>query len=452
MIFDSASAMLMAMFVTATLIFFYIRGAFGWTGNPAAWGVFMRAIERLIRKKIETPLDIYCDDLMALGATAYAYSDQQIAQDLVRKTLNNESAINMGKSIAPSPAADILGGWISLKTESVRVNNKGIDKLLYTFFCIDNRKDMKHHKKVFEILAGVAMRYSRFLPFMSPFTSSFFIQMRRFSNNSAKHTMNSNCRFCIEIWRVVAVCLYIDRNSLRIPLRSLVDHSNAGLDVISITDASPWGLCVMLFHPLYHGLHLGYAYLHLPYDPWDGNNEILPEGPIKQRALKYGDSSLQNNREFNSHILNMIVIHKFIPPSSPTRPRQVHWIGDNISSLKWARTHRCNSPSAFYANMADAWLRIHTRFELTSTEHIAGASVRMGPVDKISRKIATPEIDSKLKFDVASDTNIRDLFLLFDPLRPQTNIPDHRSTFTSLHSIMHKILPNSKHTYIFDQE
>jgi len=242
---------------------------------------------------------------------------------------------------------------------------------------------------------------------MQPFVGAFYTQLKQFRNTSAQHSFNSNSRFCIEIWRIVSVMLFIDRNSLAIPLLSVAHHPNLGVDCITKTDASPW--------------------------------KIVVPSSMQKRADLVRESDHQNLREFLCHILQMIVIHKCIPPI-PGRQYRILWIGDYMSALKWGRKERCNSQSALYANWADAWLRVRTQVLLLGTEHCAG--INMGIVDDLSRnKISCTQLDPHLELNITDDgDSIKKLFMMFDPTVMRTNLTSHRSAFMELHHIMQAII------------
>ena len=165
-------------------------------------------------------IDIYVDDWMGLSRWDWAQQDQKAIHNLVKDTFNYEGAVKIKKSVPPTTRIEILGGLIDLTEEYIRPNDKGCDKILYTFFAIDERE--KQSRNTFEILGGVASRYANFLPFMQPFVGIFFVQMGNFKKEGAKlHKLSSSAKMCIEIWRIVAVMLWVNKEALRLPLQTM---------------------------------------------------------------------------------------------------------------------------------------------------------------------------------------------------------------------------------------
>ena len=66
------SAVLLAMRITATIIFIHLAGSFGWTGTPMAWSIIGSAMLRICDRKYVDEIDLYLiyDDFVGFGLLA----------------------------------------------------------------------------------------------------------------------------------------------------------------------------------------------------------------------------------------------------------------------------------------------------------------------------------------------------------------------------------------------
>ena len=72
-----SSVYLLAIYILEGLLCIFIRGCFGWTGNPMVWGVVSRVMQRFLSKVISGTIHIFVDDIMCLSLIENADSDQQ---------------------------------------------------------------------------------------------------------------------------------------------------------------------------------------------------------------------------------------------------------------------------------------------------------------------------------------------------------------------------------------
>jgi hypothetical protein len=116
-------------------------------------------------------------------------------------------------------------------------------------------------------------------------------------NSFAKIQADSNARFAIEMWRVVAILLWINKDFFPVPIESLAWGYMFLIHYKIKTDASPWKLAAAIFSM--DGHMLAYTTLVLPYkDP---------------------DNKYQNVKEFSGGILGCILASIF---SETIKPHQ----------------------------------------------------------------------------------------------------------------------------------
>jgi hypothetical protein len=243
--FNPTSALLLVILVSVGLLLMHVVGNFGWTGAPFVWGVISRALERKAKTLFVGVLDVYVDDFVGFAHFSVAVAAQQLVQELIKRALG-DTAVNIQKSIPPTTECDVLGWTVCLVSETFCPNLRGCAKLLFAFFSVDTSRDQP--RKMFEVLAGLANRYSEGIPEMKPYVSAFFAMEQACGTHSnVRKRMSSRAKFCVEMWRVVALMLWYDSNSLRKPLISVTHLSSVKPDFYLWSDASPWKLAAILY-------------------------------------------------------------------------------------------------------------------------------------------------------------------------------------------------------------
>ena len=124
-----------------------------------------------------------------------------------------DSAINDDKTVRPTKTTDVPGWEFDLTNEVCYPNQKGCNKLLVVFFCFDVKK--QQYRELWEVLAGVAERYSAGLVGLRTFVSPFHHMKEKCVRRLAKSgrprsgavVASSSALFCIEMWRSEALLL-----------------------------------------------------------------------------------------------------------------------------------------------------------------------------------------------------------------------------------------------------
>lgn len=386
--FSPLSTLYMAVCISATVIFIYTNGNFGWTGSPMVFGLIGRALLRSVRSATCGVCWLYCDDFMLFARESDIDSDFSIVQSICIRTFG-ESALEPSKNQAPATQSIILGWDVDLLTESVCPNKKGRDKLLYAFFSVNTNNSQP--LRLWQLLASLAERYSIGLLCMRPFVAPLHHMIRKCGVRSfAKAKADSAAKLCIEMWRLVAIVLWFDPNILAVPISAMCDSRLLPTPLAClITDASPWKLAAGIYSP--HGVILAWTTFLLPFG-------------------KDVEGRYQNNREFLGLLLGLFLMVKTFPfaPSIST-----HWVSDNKSALSWAESGKAGSRASQYANVALCWLQLHKRVLLSKTSHLPG--VHMGDIDSASRDKPSPSLPSRLFVCMDSNTSLTRLFRICDP-------------------------------------
>ena len=242
--FDPVSCYLMATQVALGIVMIYISGCFGYHACPLIFGVFSRAITRVLALCCSGSVYVYVDDLIGFSHMSRAIADQKMAQEVIIRTFGPTSLSE--KSLLPCQSGEVLGWTVDLVRELIRPNDKAIRKLMFAFFTVDLEAD-KWPLRQCQMLASLAERYSLALCGMKNFVQPLHNMCRTppkegtassFSQNRSKMRVTSAARFAVEMWRVVAICLFADPLCFAMPIRSIV-RDNSIAELYFISDAGP---------------------------------------------------------------------------------------------------------------------------------------------------------------------------------------------------------------------
>jgi hypothetical protein len=259
---------------------------------------------------------------MTASPAETARDDQLATQQFVRRACGPK-AINVSKSLPPARTAEFIGWFIDLDLAFLRPNDKGIRKLVVSFFGCQLHKPLPLHD--YQVLASLAYRYSQGLIGLRPFVQPLYVMTRGWSSNQARKRPTSSAKLAIVVWRTVAVILLRDPSRLAVPLNSFTRDTESWTHYI-ISDAGPLALGVAVYaHQSPECLaHVSYT---------------LPFSAI--------ESKFQNVREFHGLLLGEVMLCVL-----NIRHSNVLWRGDNMAALSWARRNSCSSSAAQRAFIA----------------------------------------------------------------------------------------------------
>ncbi len=411
---EPSSALMFATRIDDELIFINSSGLFGWPSMPMAFGVISRALERKVNSVISGISIFFCDDNNALFLRDSAFSDQALAQEAMRQVLN-PSAVSSSKEITPRLVGDIIGWTIDLSNGTMRPTTKGTEKIFYAFSSVDTSR--KISLKTYQCLAGLSQFYSLGIVAMTAFVAP----LHKMCSAASKHNRlpSSEAKFCIEVWRIVAILLYTDPTFLNVKITAVTGHTvkeNLYLShtIVFISDASPWKLGAGLYCSTSNTL---IAYTSFPILFVDPHN-------------KY-----QNIREYLGMLLCLMLVRVIFPSE---RVMIGKWINDNKAALKWAKTAKCSSICGQAANIVVSWFQIHSGINVVESEHKAG--INMGIIDDISRDVKNPDLDSIPFVNLLSPSfkeshQLLQIFKLCDSTMTG-NITNHHDMFFKIHKTL----------------
>jgi len=388
----------------------YFHASMGYTGFPMAWCCVSNAIRRAARKTTNGPIFVFVDDFGGCAKDSEALNDKIKTQTIIKNCINNE-ALALDKSVNPTKLTEIIGWKVNMLKEEFGPNEKACNKLLVTFFFVNYNVPLSC--KVYQLLASLAERYSCGLIGMSAFVAPFHTMV-----NIGKHLKrpSASIKFCIDMWRIVAILLYKDNSFFNRKIVSLTGHCYNGITyivdcLIIISDASPWKVGAAIINA-----HSGEFICYTSY------------------KLSYIDKEnrYQNIREYTGKFAGLCLLSKYYKKPSTTN---VKWINDNAAAVKWAEKNKCASQQGHIVNIVMAWFQIYASYNVTRVDRIPGKD--MGFIDDISRDVYHPLMDKIPYIDIRS-IEIDQLFDLCNPTIIHDK-EDNLVAFTSVHRLLSKM-------------
>jgi len=412
--FHPDSCKLMIVPIDLQYILIQLFGNLGWTGLPMAWGLVKRSILFLTKKFQNGILSAYVDDFIGFSHTSLANSDQSNLHKSMRNILG-DNCIKIEKSVPPTLSTDVLGWFIDLNNETIRPSDKGIDKLLFAFFFIDVNKSQ--NLKTYQLLSSLAERYSLAIlgmrAFVSPIQSMMILGNDKSKNWSKIPT--SNAKFCIEIWRLVSILLWLNPNKFSVKLTSISKHPIYTLQRTIISDAGPTQICSALYFQNSSTLQC-YTKFKLPF--------------IDHLNL------YQNIREYIGLIICLILLKLH---SSHTEPCFITWNTDSSTALSWAESNKVKSLCGQAANLATIWFQIYSGYHLSNVVHIPG--ITMDCIDRASRNLETTNDFQNVTFiNLQNNIHLTKLMSLINPTNKHQNCTDHHSLYIEIHNTLQSLL------------
>ena len=176
----------------------------------------------------------------------------------------------------------------------------------------------------------------------------------------ATRVASSQARFCIEVWRLVCLMLFLDKQSLSVSFSHVVRDHLKGCNYTIVTDAGPQYLGIVVMA----GVSMkGYGSFELPFHA--------------------EDPAYQNSREFMGYFGGEMLLLQLVDTIQHDEFTN-RWIGDNTSALSWIEHNKCSSCGTQSAFMALTWVTLSHNVQLIDTQHLAGRL--MGDVDALSRR------------------------------------------------------------------
>ena len=415
---DPKSAKLMCIPIGERHTLLQFTGNFGHCSMPAIFytGLSSPTI-RHIKPLIEGVVDGYCDDHAGLSHDSTVHADKAIGQQVLREVVGADVVCEK-KDMAPAKEAVIIGYHVSTLTGLTRPPEAACDKLLLVFITCD--VSAPHPLRFWELAAGLAERYSWILVGMRSFVQPFH-HMKHVVGTAKNHTKvaDSAAKFCIEMWKIMAVMLYLNPDAVAIPWMRLADSSANTPSALTKSDASPWKLCAGMYD--ISGELLSWTTHSLPY-------AISP-------------ASSQNHREFMGLLLSMILAYKTKHLYGSQVQVYMKWTGDNTTAIQWATANKCSSRAGQVTSMVITWFQVIAQIDIVQVEWTPG--ITMLEIDDGSRDVSNEKLLPALYLPTQRSGSALDhLFRICDP-NARLQVGEHHAVFQEVNTLIRAVLADA---------
>lgn len=448
------SALLLAMRITASIVFIHLAGSFGWTGAPMAWSIIGMAMLRIVIKHFSPnilSIFLICDDFVGFGRPHNCIVAAEFVRTLIYGVCGPNS-VSLEKSVM-GQQVEVIGYLIDLASPwgaTLTPKYDAIDKMTYYFFSFVITEAQA--LILWQILHAFAERYSHGLRGMRPFVSCFAHMIRSTGKGhhiatdasklyvikhqyAHKKEASASTKFAIEMWRLVCVLLYHRRDWFAIPIEQYISMNGANTSAIryrSVSDASPYRICSAIYCNQ-TGQLISWTSVKLPYDSDDTN-------------------SYQIHREYIGLLLTLFLISNSFPAdvrSARWCPITFRWVNDNTGALVWADKNKSSSLPSIITTMAVAAYQVLTNVSLVGSEWIPGLT--MGVIDHESRReehltagdYNSSELLPDLFIDLESNSSVMSIILMCNPHNPaHYTVDDYHEIFQNIYGYLRSVVNN----------
>ena len=120
----------------------------------------------------------------------------------------------------------------------------------------------------------------------------------------------------------------------------ILDNTNVKHEYITISDASPIGICGAIIDK-FSNTYLCYTFI-----------PILFDDPERR---------FQGLREYLGVLVVLLLVKVFYKHSNTN---SIKWISDNTGALSWASTNKCSSSHGHAANIITAWFQVYSSIHI----------------------------------------------------------------------------------------
>ena len=335
---------LCAFELTDNLTMFYIAGFFGHCSLPSFFNIVTKVAESEIQLAIRGSVCMYVDDVCGVSSNHFLEEDiEKSGKVIIALTGSKSLAVHKDRR---GRKVDWIGWGVDLDLESVNVSRKKLLKCLHGFFFTDLEDFVSI--KVIEKLASWCSRYAIILPALKPLSVTLHGEHAGMRNRKAKKRLSSEAKLVCWIWRVFLILIALKPDVFS---RKIMSFHNYASTIRVEYDASLTGLGLVISRKCeVNWINLKAGSLLVPYN-------LL------------GNSSFQNTMEFMAVALSVCIIRALGYSNFG-----LDLVGDNMSSLSWAKYNRFRRGRSLRATLL--FMRVTSTFamQINFAEHLAGES------------------------------------------------------------------------------
>ena len=232
------ASLLMTILINPTTVFVPVAPGFGWLGTPYVYNIptqyfHFRHCQRISALKLVDPATerpivdcgaTYIDDGMVVGPVALVTVELEQASACIRSTFSSDpNAVNSMKTVM-QPRAVRLGVLSDIDTEMAAPCWKAYLKLCYAFYHSIPYRIVGARLTVRQLqsLAGLSLRYSRYIHLLRQCAFSMFRCIRGHRNKNTLITLSVRVTHDILLWRTVLKSAYFDARLLQTPFNNVI--------------------------------------------------------------------------------------------------------------------------------------------------------------------------------------------------------------------------------------
>lgn len=439
---EPSSARMLCVKLTDEISMIPVTAGFGANSTPYSFDVVGDAAKRRMDTVIAELASVhrYVDDYMNFSHKSVADEVQDMVRFELDTTLGKGNGFDPKKSHPPSVEQTILGCLCNLQTALVRPSDLACEKLLFVFFTVD--LEVEHPLRVFQCLASLAERYSKYMRGMRPFVSALDSMCRSFGHGASMYSKSSSraarivrrispaARFCVEMWRVGTALMWMLPDRMSVPIFStLPNYHSKNLRGYIQTDAGK-------------NKTLSGSENRIGSVLWSADRSVALAHCSYVLPFREDVGVLfQNCREYIGLLLGKIMASTYFGDGDRTVVVPLLWLGDNQSALRWASSEKAKSRGAQFSCMAHTWFDMMSVISVRECEYVPTGL--MGAADDLSRnKLFNPILasSSEISLDVPW---VNGLFTLCDPASGE-DVADHHEAFLAIHSLLAANIPLHK--------
>jgi hypothetical protein len=308
--FEANGVKHLAMEMTDNKVIFFLCGLFGWSGTPAAFNVYTRAIIHELIHRIRGKALMYVDDIIIVTRKGNVNYDIDVTNKVCCNLLGDNAVEHKKTEFGRKIVA--IGYEFDLDKGLVTLSPRNTHRTLYAFMSVDFDKNIK--VSGMQKLASLASRCSKINVYMKPYVKTLYKEYAGRGQHTS-FTISSAARHVIWFFRILlgltAVCP--DRFS-----RTLISFRHIVPTLIIEFDASLQGIGILY------------------YIPGDTQDTLIGSCAVDISSLGFGsEAKYQNSAEFLGPILGIEGLQEL-----GVTPKSVHLRGDSITALTWASTEK----------------------------------------------------------------------------------------------------------------
>ena len=382
-----------------------------------------RPLTRTTQAQITCPLGRYVDYFNLCGLPEHILLDKPHLQNNIRKVFGPDAIAEEKDKLGP--IAEILAWKVNLLKGEIRPKDKAIAKQTFIFFMFD--LNIAQPLKLWECIMSLSSYYAKgirgAISFVKPFQT--MVGLAHSGNKTA--TATAATKFAIDQWRIMLFNLFIDKESLSIPIEifninnnplfkveeSIYDNTS---NLIIQGDAGPDQLAIGFY--------------------CNKTNELIRWTKYKLSYPEWDNVNCHTYYEYLVFMLSQILVYMWYPNNSK-EVITFQWKNDNTAALAWAAQHACGSMASQFACVCINQIQINSNILMIKPIFISG--IDMANIDRASRNMLAPSLAPEKYIHIQDNKIINNIFEITSPYNKATYVREHHILYLNIQKLVSKL-------------